>query len=315
LIRVPPKLQVWLLLLSALLAAPAAAAGPLLELDQGTMDLGLTLSGEGQLRGTATLRGPTLRVSSGAAKSNKTTAAPAKKGSAFPLDVDKLVVHEGSIVFVSSKSPDRELIRIHGLELNVENFTNRKSDAGGGSTLISMKGRVGQAGQLALNITAERGRATPTFTGHAELTGLGLQELGLLADERLAMTPFTGKVSVKLDFNVRAGRIDGMVKPTLSGVGVGLPGVGAPAAMGELKSKLPAGVGDILGGSGLPIPLPGSGSSSGEKSAPLTVELPIHANLSGPQPELWTAIMDVLRTSVVEASSAGLFKVTPGIVR
>jgi hypothetical protein len=310
----------FLLIACALFSTPAVAQPALFELDQGNVDFGLTLAGQGRVRGTATLRSPTLRVSAGGlgkseGKDPEPPKKPGKQGSAFPLDVDRLIVHKGTIVFVGPGG--RELIRIHGLELDVQNFTTRRA-ASGTSTLITANGRIGKAGQIALKVTADPSKALPTFSGQAEITGLGLDELGALVDKRFNLQLLSGKFALNLDFNVDEGRINGTAKPALAGVGiggVGLGELGKPPGGGTTNTGILGGFGDLT--SRIPkevrdaIPGQVTGKDGG-----FSATIPIRGSLKDPQAALWTSLSEVLRTSITQASTAAFLQQTrPGVVR
>ncbi|MBS1153230.1 MAG: hypothetical protein H6Q89_4928, partial [Myxococcaceae bacterium] len=233
------KLYVRCLVAICALVPGGAFAQPLLELDNGTADFGVTLGADSRLRGTATLKGPTLRVSTGG--KDKAEKKPGRSSGGFPMQVERLVVHDGVIVF-SSASQGRELIRIHGLELTVENYSNRRSASG--QTLITASGKVGKGGQLELSVKADPG--TSNFSGHAEVVGLGLSELGTLVDKRFAVPLLTGQFTLQLDFAVRDGQITGTARPSLAGVGIG-PGE-ASGILGGLTAQLPQEVLDAIPG-------------------------------------------------------------------
>lgn len=287
------RLTVCGLLAFAPMRARAQSGGPLVELDNGTVDLGVTLTGEGTLSGNATLQGPVLRVSRAGSKPK---SAPAKPDSnQLPINVDHLVVHDGAIVLLGAGTPGRELIRIHHLELTVDHYSNR---TGGRQTVISADGRVGREGVVKLRVTAIPGKTD--FTGHADLSGLQLDELGALVDQRLGLTPVSGKVSLALQFSVQDGRITGTATPSLTGLALG--GGGGANPLGQLSAALPPQVlgnlSDALGGVTGKVPA-------------LTTTIPIRGTLQQPRAALWTALAEVLRTSLSQAGNAAFLKAQP----
>jgi hypothetical protein len=126
---------------------------------------------------------------------------------------------------------------------------------------------------------------------------------------------------------VRGGKINGTATPTLSNVGLDTGGA-AEALTGE-KSPVP-GVPEQLGGllSGQLGKLPGQTGQPGQvpgqlgklpgqlgTSQGLTATIPIRGTLDDPQADLLTALSDVLKTSVAEASTAQILRLGTGVPR
>jgi hypothetical protein len=79
--------------------------------------------------------------------------------------------------------------------------------------------------------------------------------------------------------------------------------------LGELKKQLPGSLGDFIpGGLGGNVP----GGLGGKEGAALSAVIPIGGTLQNPEVALWTALADVLLTSLAQASAAGFLRPQPG---
>lgn len=211
----------------------------------------------------------------------------------IPLKVDRVEVREAAVLFTDKSKPDFPKIWLHDVDLTLENFATRAALARGEPTTLALSGTLQDTGQLSVFLNADPLAKGLTFAGRMQLLGFELKELGKTMASESGVTVSKGTVDVFAEFDCRAGKLEGGVKPVLKDVEVaqGKPGVG-----NALKAVVADQALDLL--------------SDGARDAVGTV-VPIRGDLSNPDVQLWPSVIGVLRNAFVVGVSESFAHLPP----
>lgn len=283
--------------------APPPVVRPLFELDRGHLDVEWTRAANGGLEAAATLHEPTLRIArQSEAPSAVSPQAPppgtgevVREASPFPVTVDRVLVHGGAVVLLDETVPGRELLRIHGIEASIENFSSQRERSGGLPTLVTVRGRIGTEGTLELFATINPWTGELDFVGRAQIVGLRLEELGGFLEELSDLRPTAGTLTVFMEFSVHDGRITGGVKPIFTNTDVA---AADPGLFEDAKAWFAEGAIELF-------------SDERPAGETLAAVVPIRGRVRQPQPKLWEAFVGVLENAFIEALAVGFSDLSP----
>jgi hypothetical protein len=206
-----------------------------------------------------------------------------------PIDIDRIEIHGGELVFVDMSKPAKPEIWLSDLEVSIENVASRPGMAEGRPLLLTARAKVQRSGDLVLFVTADPWSEDLNFSGRVSLEGLATRELyGFLADTAKLQMP-KGSLDMYIAFTAKDGRVTGGVKPILENVEV------APVANGAMARLKAWAVDTVLGLF--------SDRVRG-RNAVATV-IPIRGELAGPKVNIWSAITGVLYNAYVSGVSGG----------
>jgi hypothetical protein len=135
------------------------------------------------------------------------------------LVVERAQVRGGVLRIIDLTHPSAPELRLHGIELSVENLPTRPALAGEGPTVLAGRGTLARSGALTVFATADPRARRATFAGQGRLTGLRLEELRGLVAARSRVAPDEGVLDLVVRFEADAGAVSGAVRPTVQGGG------------------------------------------------------------------------------------------------
>lgn len=311
----PPKRAHVCLLAGVLLVLPARLGAqeregsdpPLLYLEEGEVSLTWRDTGE---RGHATLAArlvrPKLRVER-APSAAEEEAPPAEapipgagealeEVSPIPLDLPRIEILEGELLFLDPSSDPPMRIWLHDLEIAIENVASADTQAHDAPALLTAKGLFGRSGELTVFATFNPWSPGLELAGRAQLVGLDARELYDVLAATTGMYATAGEVDLFVEFVVRDGELTGGVKPVLKGVEV-RPAEDesvVTAAQAWLVDQTLDLVSDRVPG----------------RQAVATV-VPIRGTIRDPSIGIWRTLGGVLRNAFLEALRLGFTNVPP----
>jgi hypothetical protein len=212
-----------------------------------------------------------------------------------PLDVERVEVLRGEVLFRDETEPRRPELWLHRLDLAAENLATRERLAAGRPATASARGVLGRSGAVRLFVSADPFASPLAFAGRFEVVGLRAAELYDWIEEKTRLQAPEGTIDLYAQFTARGGRIEGGIKPVLENIKV------RPAEPG-IWNRMKAWLAD----KGVEF---ASDRVPGRNAIATTV--PIEGRLADPDVQLWPAIMGVVRNAFVEGVSAGFAHLPP----
>jgi hypothetical protein len=214
---------------------------------------------------------------------------------ATPVDVDRVEVLRGEVLFREAGGPGHPELWIHDLELATEHLATRQKLVGERPATIAARGVLGRSGRVSLFVSADPFASPLAFAGRFELVGLRATELYGFVAPKVKLAPTKGTVNLYAEFKAKDGRVSGGVKPVLENIDV---------------QPTESGVGDRLKawlvGLGLEV---GSDRVPGRNAVATIV--PLEGRLESPDVELWPAILGVVRNAFVQGVASGFSHLPP----
>lgn len=211
------------------------------------------------------------------------------------LEVDRVQVFGGEVLFRDLSAPRHPEIWLHRLDLAAENLATRPELAHGRPTTISGHGTLGKSGDVTLFVSADP-LATPlTFAGRFGLTGFKLAELYDILEPKAHLHVPEGTIDLFAEFVSKDGAITGGVKPVLknvevrpteSGLGDRLKAWFADKSVELFSDRVPG------------------------RNAVATV-IPIKGRLTDPDVQLWPTVLGVVRNAFTEGLASGFTQLPP----
>ena len=201
----------------------------------------------------------------------------------FALTVDRVEVRDGEVMFIDKSNKDFPKIWIHAIDGTLENLATRAALARGEPTTLALSGTLQDSGQLSVFVNADPLAKGLSFAGRANLLGFELKELGKTMASESGLTVSKGTLDVFAEFNCKAGRLAGGIKPVLKDVEVEQ---GKPGVANALKAVLADTAVNVLS------------NKKGDLDTVATV-VPIHGDLTSPDVQLWPAVIGVIRNAFV----------------
>jgi hypothetical protein len=212
-----------------------------------------------------------------------------------PLEVDRVEVLRGEVVFRDLSQPAHPELWLHDLDLVAENLGTRPGLAEGRPAKVSGHGRLGRTGEVSLFVSADPFAHPLAFAGRIEERGLRAAELTAFVAPKVALQTPEGTIDLFVEFVSRDGQITGGVKPVLKNLEV------RPTESG-LLDRLKAWAADKS--------LELASDRVPGRHAVSTV-VPIKGRLASPDVQLWPTILGVIRNAFVEGLAAGFAHLPP----
>lgn len=207
----------------------------------------------------------------------------------IPFRVDRVELREGEFLLVDDTEPRRPQLWISNVELAIENIATRRSLDKNVPIAMTMRATAQKSGtfKMMANIDALAGEK-PAFTGQAELIGLELKHVHDFVAAKTGLAA-KGTLDTFINFNSADGKLSGAIKLMLKNPKL-------VAADDKLVHKLEAKLGNV----GLRL-----FSDRVEGRNALATTLPIKGTLENPSPQIWPAVLGVVRNAFVEGLSWG----------
>ncbi len=152
-----------------------------------------------------------------------------------PFLVDRAEVKDGEVLVVDASEPERPVVRIHGIELTLENFATRPALSRGEPTVLAARATLQRTGRISAFATADPLAKKVTFAGQGRVEGLRLAEIGDLVGAHADVQPERGVMDMSVRFRAEDGRITGGVRPILKDVNTR---ASKPGLLAKLESAL-----------------------------------------------------------------------------
>lgn len=214
---------------------------------------------------------------------------------AIGLKVARVEILRGEFLFRDATAPRHPELWVHDLDLAAENLPTRAKLANGRPTTLSGRGVVGKSGALTVFISADPLASPLAFAGRFDLSGLRVAELYDFIEPKTKLQTPRGTFDLFAEFTVKEGRLHGGLKPLLKNVDVE---PAAPGAWDSVKAWL-ADRAFSLASDRVP-----------ERNAVATV-IPLEGRLTGPDVQLWPAVLGVFRNAFVQGLTSGFAHLPP----
>ncbi len=213
----------------------------------------------------------------------------------IPLKIDRIQLRDGAVLFTDKTKPEFPAIWLHHVDATVENLATRAALARGEPTSVAVSGKLQESGELSVFLTADPLARGLFFAGRANLANFELKELGETMASETGLRASEGTLDLFAEFDCRAGKLEGGIKPVLKKVKVvqGKPGLGnaIKAVLADAAVKL---LSDRVA----------------NREAVATV-VPIRGDITSPNLQLWPAIIGVLRNAFVIGVAEGYSRLPP----
>jgi hypothetical protein len=253
---------------------------------------------EGVTVTTAEIVRPTIRLVRQASEEESqiaTRAVAARLRQMLPLDVERVEIHDGTVVLVDETLPGAPSLHLSQLEVSVENLTTRRALADGLPALVTASGRIAGRGELSLFLTADPWGAGLNFAGRAAIRGLPLAALTPFARATVDLRTPGGTLDLFTAFVAERGRIRGGIKPIVSNLEVAAVG---DAWTEETKAWLVNLALDFV-------------SDRVEDRNALATIVPIVGELEDPGVQLWPTLLGLLYNAFIRGVTAGYANLPP----
>jgi hypothetical protein len=213
----------------------------------------------------------------------------------IPLQVSRIEVDRGELLFRDLTAPRQPELWVHRLELTVDNLPTRARLANGRPTTVQARGMVGRTGAMRLSVSADPFARPLEFGGRFQIEGLHVSELFDFIEPKTELQTPKGTMDMYAQFTAKEGRFHGGVKPVLKDVEV------RPAEPG-LWTKLKGWFADTA------VEVASERAPAG--GAVATV-VPIEGRLTDPKLQLWPAVLGVVRNAFVQGVASGFSNLPP----
>jgi hypothetical protein len=213
----------------------------------------------------------------------------------MPLRLDRIEVRRSEFTFTDKTKPEEPKVWLHGIEATVENLSTRAALARGEPTVVAVSAQLQKKGELSAYITADPLAKGLWFSGQVKAVGLDMAEFHDLIASRSGLALSQGTLDVFAEFDCRANKLSGGIRPVLknpkvvqakSGVDNWFKKVIADAAVGILSDRV-----------------------DGRDAVATTV--PIEGNIKDPNVELWPTIFGVVRNAFVTGVTESYERLPP----
>ncbi len=197
-----------------------------------------------------------------------------------PFLIDRAQVRDGQLLIVDASKPERPVIRIHGIELTLENFATRPALARGEPTVLAARGVLQKTGRISIFATADPLAKQVTFAGQGRIDALRLAELQDVIGAHSDVTPEKGVLDMSVRFRAEDGRITGGIRPVLTGAGTkaSKPGLLAKIESGLADAALKLFKDEVPGRHAVATTIPISGSVSDPHAQPIPTAIGVLRN-------------------------------------
>ncbi|HEY1087240.1 MAG TPA: DUF748 domain-containing protein [Archangium sp.] len=212
----------------------------------------------------------------------------------IPLKVDRIQVRDAAMLFTDKTNEELPQVWVHDVDLTVENLATRAALARGEPTTVAISGTLQESGALSVFLTADPLAKGLFFAGRASVTDFQLADLSKAMAAETGLKATEGTLDLYAEFDCRAGKVRGGVKPVLKNVEFEK---GEPGVVNQLKEWLADAAVDLL-------------TDEKDGRAAVATVVPIRGDLTNPDLQLWPAIVGVVRNAFVVGLTEGFGNVT-----
>jgi hypothetical protein len=152
----------------------------------------------------------------------------------WPVTLERLEAKDSEVLYVWVRMEHRPSMWFHHIETTLENIASRPDLTRGPMTLAA-RGMVQRSGKMTVAVQAEPFDSPLSFRGRAELEDFDISQMNSLIESQKGVKLAPGRLSMRMGFESKDGRLTGRVDPHLeaSGIEPGEENVG-----GALKALL-----------------------------------------------------------------------------
>lgn len=214
---------------------------------------------------------------------------------ALPLTVDRVEVRDLEVMFTDKTNADFPKVWLHAFDGTLENLATRAALARGTPTTIAMSGKIQKTGEVSIYLTADPLAKGLFFAGRAKLENVELNEFSKIMTSKSGLSVSEGTLDLFAEFDCRAGKLSGGIKPVLKNVKVVQ---GKPGLRNLIKAVLADTAVNIFS------------DRVGDRDAVATV-IPISGDINKPDIQLWPAVAGVIRNAFVLGVSESFERLPP----
>lgn len=218
-----------------------------------------------------------------------------KLAEAIPLTVDRIQIRKSALLFTDKTNEDFPKVWIHEVDGTLENLATRAALARGEPTSIAISGTLQESGQLSLFLTADPLAKGLFFAGRANVQNFDLKEMSNAMASETGLTASEGTLDLFAEFDCRAGKLEGGIKPVLKNVKV---------------QKAKPGLGNAIKAAIADVAIKVFSDRVGDREAVATV-IPLRGDITKPGIQLWPAVVGVLRNAFVIGVSESYSRLPP----
>ena len=218
-----------------------------------------------------------------------------KLAEAIPLTVDRIQVRKAALLFTDKTNEDFPKVWIHDVDGTLENLSTRAALSRGEPTAIALSGTIQESGALSVFLTADPLAKGLYFAGRANITGFELKELSKVMASKTGVTASRGTLDMYAEFDCRAGKLEGGVKPVLKDVEVEQ---GKPGLVNGVKAVLADAAINLL-------------TDDAKNRDVVATVVPLQGDLTNPDIQLWPAVVGVLRNAFVVGVTESYSRLPP----
>lgn len=218
----------------------------------------------------------------------------------LPLTIDRVQVRNGEVMFTDKTNADFPKVWLHKVEGTLENLATRAALQRGEPTVIAASGTIQDSGQLSLYATTDPLSKGLFFAGRARLEDMDLKEFSKAMASKSGLSVSEGTLDVFAEFDCRAGKLSGGVKPVIKNAKVvqGKPGIG-----NAIKA--------VLADTAVKIFSDRVREPDGEVRRAVATVIPISGTIDGPNTQPWPAITGAIRNAFVIGVTEGFERLPP----
>lgn len=206
----------------------------------------------------------------------------------IPMRVDRIDIVDGQFLLRDNTVETTPELWVNRIDATLKNLATRRELANGRAAKMTLSGRLGRSGAIALKLSADPFATPLKFDGEFSLRDWKLVELYDILQAKADLKATQGTVNLYVKFKVRNGAISGKVKPVLEDVKI-------ESTSEDVSDRLKGWVADKA--------LQLSGGDD-EKRA-VGAEIPIEGRLD-PDEELWPAVLEIVRNAFAEGIKVGI---------
>lgn len=206
----------------------------------------------------------------------------------IPLRANRIEVRDSELVITDVTEPKVPALWVSDVQLAIENLVTRRQLDQNVPLNLTMRAVVAKTGTLKVMATGDLLADKPAFSGQAQLSNLQLQSLWAWTEAKAGVGA-SGTLNAFVNFNSAEGKVSGDAKVIIRDPQVGP----ATDKMGDsMKAKLANMAISVL-----------ANKEDGRKTIGTT--LPVKGTLTEPSPQLWPAILGVVRNAFVDSIEWG----------
>ena len=233
-------------------------------------------------------RKATVQPVKAAARATAETAEEVANKPGILLKARRIRAHGATVGFVNEEQTPRYRVFLAETDLLIENFSNQRSE---GTATATLAGRFMGSGATTVSATFRPETTGPDFDVDARIEHTDLKAMNDLLRAHAGIDVVSGVFSVYAELRVKAGRVDGYVKPVFHDLNVYGPGQDADKSLGQkLKEKAADVIGKVL------------------KNRPrrdVATVAPIAGPLENPKAGTWETLMGLIQNAFFKAILPG----------